>query len=127
MQESVLEQAEEGKEVKIVINRSHGFFVLSTRAEVLCLEAGLSLKTLSKEQIRKNPIVISVIERLGTKASGEYSDLRVVEIPDDVDWEIHEEGGKETVREKHRQWPARYETTFEDMARCVRVLGENQA
>jgi hypothetical protein len=48
--------------------------------------------------------LIAVVEALGEKASGEFSRLRIVEIPDDVNWEIHEYDGKEWVAEVHRTW-----------------------
>jgi len=41
---------------------------------------------------------------LGKKANGGYAELKVVEIPDDVDWEITEYDGLEQVEEKHRVW-----------------------
>jgi len=30
--------------------------------------------------------------------------LKIVEIPDDVDWEINEDDGSEWIAEKHRTW-----------------------
>jgi len=53
---------------------------------------------------RNDPILIQVIEELGDKASGRYSKLRIVEIPDDVQWEIEEYDGQEWVSEKHKTW-----------------------
>jgi hypothetical protein len=45
-----------------------------------------------------------VVEALGDSASGDFAALKVVEIPDDVEWEIHDYDGKESVRERHRSW-----------------------
>lgn len=54
---------------------------------------------------RTHALVIRAIEELGTKeASGRYAELAIVEVPDDVDWEIDEYDGSETVREKSRSW-----------------------
>lgn len=53
---------------------------------------------------RDNKFLIQVIEELGEKASGSLSKLEIVEIPDDVDWEINEYDGLEHVAEKHRTW-----------------------
>ena len=36
--------------------------------------------------------------------SGRSADLRVVEVPADVDWEIVDYDGQEHVAEKHRTW-----------------------
>ena len=51
-----------------------------------------------------NPIVIQVIEEFGEEASGHNSKLKVVEIPDDVEWYISDHEGCESVHEKHRVW-----------------------
>lgn len=53
---------------------------------------------------RVDPIWIAVVEELGKEANGTYADLRVVEIPDDVDWEIEGYDGYETIREVSRTW-----------------------
>jgi hypothetical protein len=53
---------------------------------------------------RKHPLVIRVIEELGAEANGRCASLKVVEIPDDVEWEIDEYDGWEHVAEKHRTW-----------------------
>ena len=54
---------------------------------------------------RDDTILIQVVEKLGAeKASGTYASLKIVEIPDDVKWEIGEYDGREWVAEKHRRW-----------------------
>ena len=53
---------------------------------------------------RNNPILIQVVEELGEKANGYCAELNIVEIPDDVEWEIEEYDGLEHVSEKHRTW-----------------------
>ena len=53
---------------------------------------------------RDDPLLIKVVEELGDKADGRFAKLKIVEIPDDVDWEIDEYDGSETVEEKHRSW-----------------------
>lgn len=54
---------------------------------------------------RDDPALIQVVEELGSKkASGDHADLKIVEIPDDVDWEIEEYDGNEHIAEKHRTW-----------------------
>lgn len=53
---------------------------------------------------RTDEDLTSVIEELGDEASGAYSSVVVVEIPDDVDWEIDDYDGMESVHEKHRVW-----------------------
>jgi len=53
---------------------------------------------------RDDPALIQTLEELGEAASGRFADLGIVEIPDDVDWEIAEYDGNEHVAEKHRTW-----------------------
>lgn len=53
---------------------------------------------------RNDPILVQVIEELGNKANGPCAKLSVVNIPDDVEWEISDYDGIETVEEKHKTW-----------------------
>lgn len=52
---------------------------------------------------RASPELVRCVEQLGEKANGTYSRLKVVEIPDDVDWYIYQDDiGIEVIHEKHR-------------------------
>ena len=57
---------------------------------------------------RNDPDLIRIVEEMGaghrTGASGWAADLKVVEIPDGVDYEIEEYDGNEHIAEKHRTW-----------------------
>ena len=53
---------------------------------------------------RTDPILIQVIRELKSKANSRYSKLKIVKIPNDVEWTIEEYGGIEWVAEKHRTW-----------------------
>lgn len=53
---------------------------------------------------RTNPLLIQVVEELGDKANGRCARLKIVEVPDDVKWEIDEYDGNETIEEEHRSW-----------------------
>jgi hypothetical protein len=48
--------------------------------------------------------LIQVVEELGDGANGYFAKLKIVEIPDDVLWQIEEYDGKEWVAEQHRTW-----------------------
>lgn len=67
-------------------------------------------EAISKQQLwdreieRNDPLLVQVVETLGAHASGEYADLKVVEIPDGVDWQIEEHDGSEWIAEVHRKW-----------------------
>lgn len=53
---------------------------------------------------RDDEKLIQVISELGEKADGRCAKLKVVEIPDDVEWVISEYDGLESVEERHRSW-----------------------
>lgn len=53
---------------------------------------------------RSDPILVQTVEELGEKANGSCAKLKVIEIPDDIEWEIDEYDGMESVRECHRSW-----------------------
>lgn len=47
---------------------------------------------------REDEILIEVVEELGEKASGRFGNLQIVEIPDNVFYQINEYDGLETIR-----------------------------
>lgn len=53
---------------------------------------------------RTDADLVAVVEELGEKANGNCANLKVVEVPDGVEWEIEEYDGNEHVAEKHRTW-----------------------
>lgn len=54
---------------------------------------------------RNDPVLVRVVEELGSEeASDHFAELKVVEIPDDVDWYVSEYDGLEHVAEHHRTW-----------------------
>lgn len=56
-------------------------------------------------QIPRNDLsLVKVVEEMGEKANSRYANLVVVEIPDDVDWQVMEYDGREWVAEAHRTW-----------------------
>lgn len=56
------------------------------------------------EDKRNDPLLIQVIEELGSEADGKCAELGIVEIPDGVEWELAEYDGIEWIAEKHRTW-----------------------
>ena len=56
------------------------------------------------DEERTNPLLIQVIEELGERANNRFSKLEIVEIPDDVKWQIDEYDGWESIHEVHREW-----------------------
>ena len=55
-------------------------------------------------QDRSDPDLVAVVEEMDDLANTEYSVLKVVEIPDDVEWEVEEYDGLEWIAENHRTW-----------------------
>ena len=53
---------------------------------------------------RCDPTLIEVVEELGKKANGPFAELRVVDIPDGMEFVIDEYDGVETLHEKVRVW-----------------------
>lgn len=54
---------------------------------------------------RSNPILVQVAEELGEELMNHsHHHAHIVEIPDDVEWEIHSDEGCEWIAEKHRTW-----------------------
>lgn len=48
--------------------------------------------------------LIEVVKELGKHANGHCAELSIVEIPDGVEWGIHDYDGNEHVEEQHRTW-----------------------
>ena len=90
--------------MKIVINTCYGGFGLSKEALALYNERSRTVVTYDFEIKRNDPILVEIVEQLGEAADGCFSALKVVEIPDDVEWGIEEDDGHEWIAEKHRTW-----------------------
>jgi len=54
---------------------------------------------------RQHPVLIEAIEKVGEeKASGGLASIKIVEVPDGIEWELDDYDGIETVHEQHRSW-----------------------
>ena len=92
---------------KIVINKCFGGFGLSDDAIDLykILTGTPPAEDVYYWEIpRDNAILVQIVEQLGERANSRYGELAIVEIPDDVEWHIHEYDGMEHVAENHRTW-----------------------
>jgi hypothetical protein len=108
---------------KIVINVSFGRFALSRKATMRLKTRGYKLDNLDSFNLdhkdshpeglgdifgsdipRNHPDLVRVIEELRDMANGFGAYLKIIEIPDDVEWEIASDKGREWVAEKHRTW-----------------------
>lgn len=91
---------------KIVINVCHGGFGLSPQAcDRYCeLDGRLPENFREWDVCRDDPLLVQVVQELKEQANGRFARLKVVEIPDDVEWTIDEYDGLEWVAEAHRTW-----------------------
>lgn len=92
---------------KVVINQCYGGFGISKECAAYCGIAwtdhygGIA----TEEVARTNPKLIEFIEKFGSNAaSGQFAELAIATIPDDVEWQIGEYDGMEHVAEQHRTW-----------------------
>ena len=53
---------------------------------------------------RADPELVAVVEQFGKDVNTKYSELKIVDIPDDVEWIVEEYDGLEHVAEVHRTW-----------------------
>jgi len=88
---------------KIVINSGHGGFGLSKKAIELAKQLGADFNT-SDDIKRDDPVLVQVVQDLGKAANGSFANLKIVEIPSNVKWEIQEYDGAEWVSEKDKTW-----------------------
>ena len=112
--------------MKIVINRCFGGFGLSDQAiqrygelaglNLISEEGGLFGLTWYLNSVddknyfsvydipRDDPNLIQVVEEMDELSWGPYSELAIIEIPDDVTWTIEGYDGNEHISECHRTW-----------------------
>jgi hypothetical protein len=53
---------------------------------------------------RSDPILVQIVQEMGEKVNGFAAELRIVDIPEDVEWIVEEYDGMEWVAEVHRTW-----------------------
>lgn len=112
---------------KIVINPNYGGYGLSFEAMMLYGKkkgveihafvrgkeiflspepfSGVIYKPIDDEDIKRDdPVLVEVVEEIGNLAHYLEDKLKIVEIPDGVEWQIEDYDGAEWVAEKHRIW-----------------------
>jgi hypothetical protein len=96
--------------MQVVINTSYSNFAISADAISLIQKkiknpkAKSQINAYSFDNDRSNPLLVEAVQKLGAKANSLYTTLKIVEIPDDVEWRVDAINGKEVIREKHRIW-----------------------
>lgn len=119
--------------VKVVVNKCYGGFGLSHKAfEWLINERGWKVtsddntneieypiyefqdKRLAEmgkyylnwrdDEMRAHADLVACVETLGADANGQFAQLEIIDVPDDVKWYIDDYDGMERIREVHRVW-----------------------
>ena len=90
----------------VVINDCYGGFGLSERAQQEYRKrAGITESDwCDRDVARDDAYLVQIVRELGMAANGAHSNLKIVEIPGDVDWIIQEYDGAEWIAETHRTW-----------------------
>ena len=114
--------------MKIVINDCHGGFGLSNQAkeryakikgiditgqkakmpffddQIDYYYTGTDKFFCDRDIERNDPALVQTVEELCDNANDWGSELKIVDIPEDVKWQIDEYDGLEWVAEQHRTW-----------------------
>ena len=116
--------------MKVVINDCYGGFDLSERAIMRYaeikgiklyknyIEYGIAYTTQpakTNKEIdqffwsvhrihRDDPALVQVVEELGRSANTQVSFLKVIDIPEGIEWDLEEHAGNEWIAEAHRTW-----------------------
>ena len=53
---------------------------------------------------RNDPDLIYIVQKMKKKANGEHATLKIVTIPDNINFHIEEHNGIELIAEDHRTW-----------------------
>lgn len=83
-----------------------GFLSSELRYNLYKIEDGLiySFRDSADKETRTDKDLIDVIEKMGEIAGTSCARLKIIEIPDDVDFVICEYDGNEHIAEKHITW-----------------------
>ena len=91
--------------MKVVLNNCWGGFSLSDEAKDMFVSLGGDPKQVDRFSVdRTDPKQVEVVEKLGLRANGECADLKIVDIPEDIEYYIDDYDGVETIHEAHRSW-----------------------
>lgn len=109
--------------MKVVINKRYGGFSISKEAAQFMAKRGNKQAKAELKEDKKgkwygygsskdfhigynrtDPDLVAAVETLKEKANGSSAKLVVVDIPEDIKWEITDYDGIEKVEELHRIW-----------------------
>jgi len=96
--------------MQVVINTSYSNFAISGDAilfiqkKIKNPKAKSQINAYAFDNDRSHPLLVEAVQKLGAKANGLYTTLKIVEIPDDIEWQVFASNGEEWIAEKHRTW-----------------------
>jgi len=95
-----------GQSRKVVINVCYGGFCISElAAEQIAKRKSIPLSEVNIHKMdREDPDLIWAVETLGNDSGTAWSKLKVVSIPNNVQYTIVDYDGVESVHEVHRKW-----------------------
>lgn len=88
-------------------NTRNIFFALGIDLGDTCTEMALNQAThlnIDSQIERHDEDLVAVVETLGKAANGQFAELHVIDVPDDVDYVVEEYDGQEWIAEVHRTW-----------------------
>lgn len=93
--------------MKYVINNCYGGFSLSKEAFALYRQYRGIAKEVEDYAIdieRNDSALVRVVEEMGKESWGDFAELKIVEVPSDVEVYVDEYDGMESIHEVHRSW-----------------------
>lgn len=94
--------------MRVLINACYGGFGISKEAKKLIAERkGIAPDDVNdfSRDLRTDADALRIFDEMGSaRFSGQFAEVKAVEIPDDVDWVISEYDGNEWIAERHRSW-----------------------
>ncbi len=87
------------------INKFSGHWFVSTSNETTAENFYETFVINERHLSRHDENLIKVVEELGQDADGDYAELKIVDIPDGIEYIVQESDcGCEWIAEKHRTW-----------------------
>jgi hypothetical protein len=85
--------------MKVIINSDFGGFGFSEKALEMYKERGgtIDYSFLGKRALRDDPIMVDIVTELGGEANAIFSDLEIVNVPEQYDYRIDDYDGLEHV------------------------------
>lgn len=91
-------------EDRVEDKEGEAFYAMSQEDRIAYNKARSAQEIYCRDIARDDPALVQLVEEDAALAGGRCAELKVVEVPDDVNWTIEEYDGNEWVAEVHRTW-----------------------